>query len=230
MQDDDSHHRVFLIEELGSYVLELFTKAELGVEFGEALLKTLPIFDRREAEPFAKLSEVLSKARISDAVIERWLEENVVTGIKSYDDFLKTGLPPRFGKIIDRLSRQESKAPLDCDSYAPDEVIFTLPGQVSRSDIKAAIQADYRTFKVPVKCKSAGMDKQGKPIKIDNLSKWLFGVPGRRGELRVTDEDTYTEISLPVNTPVRACAIIAEALKHHKFSVKVDYEEVKRYL
>ena len=55
-----------------------------------------------------------------------------------------------------------------------------------------------------------GTSKDGKKIIVNNLSKWLFGVPGAKGNLTVTRSGDY--IQLPRNTPDEAIELIESVL------------------
>ena len=55
-----------------------------------------------------------------------------------------------------------------------------------------------------------GESKDGKKIIVNNLSKWLFGVPGARGNLTVTRAGGY--IQLPGNTPEDTVELIKTIL------------------
>lgn len=76
----------------------------------------------------------------------------------------------------------------------------------NRGTIKSKIQADGRCFSTRVKTDMVGESKEGKKIPVNNLSKWLFGVPGARGNLTITRAGDY--IQLPGNTPDEAIELI----------------------
>lgn len=81
----------------------------------------------------------------------------------------------------------------------------------NRGTIKSKIQADGRCFSTRVKTDMVGESKEGKKIAVNNLSKWLFGVPGARGNLTITRAGDY--IQLPSNTPDEAVELIETILK-----------------
>ena len=81
----------------------------------------------------------------------------------------------------------------------------------NRETIKSKIQADGRCFSTKIKTDMAGISKDGKKIPVNNLSKWLFGVPGARGYLTVTRCGDY--IQLPSNTPEEVVDLIEDVLK-----------------
>lgn len=81
----------------------------------------------------------------------------------------------------------------------------------NRSTIKSKIQTDRRCFFIRVKTDMVGKSKEGKKIVVDNLSKWLFGVPGARGNLTITRAGNY--IQLPGNTPDEAVELIESILQ-----------------
>ena len=80
----------------------------------------------------------------------------------------------------------------------------------NRGTIKSKIQADGRCFSTRVKTDMVGESKEGKKIAVNNLSKWLFGVPGVRGNLTITRAGDY--IQLPGNTPDEAVELIETIL------------------
>lgn len=55
-----------------------------------------------------------------------------------------------------------------------------------------------------------GKDKDGKPIVVDNLKDWLFGVPGAHGNLQMMGSAAVT---LPPQTPEFAVNLIENAFK-----------------
>ena len=81
----------------------------------------------------------------------------------------------------------------------------------NRGTIKSKIQADGRCFSTRVKTDMVGKSKEGKKIVVNNLSKWLFGVPGARGNLTITRAGDY--IQLPGNTPDEAVELIESILQ-----------------
>lgn len=80
----------------------------------------------------------------------------------------------------------------------------------NRTTIKSKIQADGRCFSTRVKTDMVGKSKDGKKIVVNNLSKWLFGVPGAKGNLTITRMGNY--IQLPGNTPDEVIELIEAIL------------------
>ena len=70
-------------------------------------------------------------------------------------------------------------------------------GVNSREELKNLLKSDSRLFKKALTC--AKGEKDGKIIPIDNISKWLFGVPNQKGFLFYREE--YNRVYLPRNTP-----------------------------
>lgn len=83
----------------------------------------------------------------------------------------------------------------------------------TRQTIKEKIQQDGRCFSTKIKTDMVGKSKEGKKIPVNNLSKWLFGVPGAKGQL-IVQRDGY--ICLPKNTPTEVEKIIEESLAGRK--------------
>lgn len=55
-----------------------------------------------------------------------------------------------------------------------------------------------------------GRDKKGKPIVVDNLKDWLFGVPGAHGNLQMEGSST---VILPPQTPDFAVRLIEDTFR-----------------
>ncbi len=81
----------------------------------------------------------------------------------------------------------------------------------NRGTIKSKIQADGRCFSTRIKTDMVGESNEGKKIAVNNLSKWLFGVPGTKGYLTITRAGDY--IQLPGNTPDEAVELIETILR-----------------
>lgn len=77
-----------------------------------------------------------------------------------------------------------------------------------RATIKEAVRRDGRCFRIHVDCDVEGESKDGKPIPIDNLSKWLFGVPGQKGHIWVGEHGIY----LPEATPQECIDLLKEVV------------------
>lgn len=89
----------------------------------------------------------------------------------------------------------------------------------NRASIKEKIQKDGRCFSTRVKTDLEGVSKDGKKIPINNLSKWLFGVPGARGHLTVTKAGDC--VQLPSNTPDETVELIKGILKERKIEDEI---------
>lgn len=92
----------------------------------------------------------------------------------------------------------------------------------NRASIKKKIQDDGTCFRTKIKTDMKGISQDGKEIKVDNLSKWLFGVPGRRGHLTINKQGNY--IQMPTNTPKEAVNLIEGVLKQSNRYEKNDNE------
>ena len=88
----------------------------------------------------------------------------------------------------------------------------------NRNTIKSKIQADGRCFRTKIKTDMTGESKEGKKIIVDNLSKWLFGVPGARGNLTITKAGDC--IQLPGSTPDVAIELIENVLQERSVDEK----------
>jgi hypothetical protein len=52
-------------------------------------------------------------------------------------------------------------------------------------------------YDLPVETWQVGQDKQGQEIKINTLGRWLFGVPGYSGHLRIAATGKQVTIHFP---------------------------------
>ena len=43
-------------------------------------------------------------------------------------------------------------------------------------------------YNEPIECHAEGRDDQGHPIQVNTLGRWLFGVPGYKGHVRVVPD------------------------------------------
>lgn len=92
--------------------------------------------------------------------------------------------------------------------------IYIGDSNLDREAIKKKIQSDGKCFSIKLKTDLTGTGKNEKPIAIDNLSKWLFGVPKAKGHLTITKNGNY--IQLPSNTPDEAVDLIKDVLIERK--------------
>ena len=51
-----------------------------------------------------------------------------------------------------------------------------------------------------ITCEDIGKDSEGNEIKVDTIGRWLFGVPGCDGHIRVTSEDKMLKVYYPKNS------------------------------
>ncbi len=56
------------------------------------------------------------------------------------------------------------------------------------------------TYNKKIACDDVGKDGDGNEIKVDTVGRWLFGVPGYDGHIRVTPDDEMTRIYYPANS------------------------------
>ena len=52
-----------------------------------------------------------------------------------------------------------------------------------------------------VKCEAKGESKDGKKIAVDTVGRWLFGVPGYDGHIRIVPSDNKVQIYYPKESP-----------------------------
>lgn len=68
---------------------------------------------------------------------------------------------------------------------------------------KVFLQEQGRTlpsYNEKIACDDVGKDTDGNEIKIHTVGRWLFGVPGYDGHIRVTSDDEMTRIYYPANS------------------------------
>lgn len=53
----------------------------------------------------------------------------------------------------------------------------------------------------PVKCDASGQSKDGKEIAVDTVGRWLFGVPGYEGHIRIVAADDKVSLYYPKESP-----------------------------
>lgn len=78
----------------------------------------------------------------------------------------------------------------------------------SREELKSKLKEDSRIYEKVLT--AAEGEKDGNKIPINNISKWLFGVPGKRGYLYFNPR--RNDIYLPSNTPSKVIDIILDIL------------------
>jgi len=52
-----------------------------------------------------------------------------------------------------------------------------------------------------ISCKASGVDDEGKKIAVNTVGRWLFGVPGFQGHVRIVPEDSTVTIYYPEQAP-----------------------------
>lgn len=68
-------------------------------------------------------------------------------------------------------------------------------------------------YHFPIQVDIKGRSNTGQPIPIDKVGKWLFGVPGYMGHVRVSNwEGTDCKVEFPADSPTEVHALI-EAIK-----------------
>lgn len=96
---------------------------------------------------------------------------------------------PDLSKEITAWIEEREAQPYECEFHprycACQPVIVRKP--ITRNGLKTILRKDTRIFH-PVTCNESGL-KNGEIIPINNLSRWLFGVPGHRGALSIKDFD-----------------------------------------
>lgn len=53
----------------------------------------------------------------------------------------------------------------------------------------------------PIECNANGQDKEGKKILVNSVGRWLFGVPGHNGHIRVAPANDKVLLYYPKKSP-----------------------------
>lgn len=83
------------------------------------------------------------------------------------------------------------------------------------------IQEKARTlsqYDQSIKCDASGQDDKGKKIAIDTVGRWLFGVPGYSGHIRVVPADDRILLYYPKNSP----KVVHELLSSLKEMIEIN--------
>ena len=92
---------------------------------------------------------------------------------------------------------------------------ITIPKKVSKTGnvrdlLKQEILKQGIAKRTKIRTDMTGRDKKGKPIVVDNLKDWLFGVPGAHGNLQMEGSST---VILPPQTPDFAVRLIEDTFR-----------------
>lgn len=52
-----------------------------------------------------------------------------------------------------------------------------------------------------IECSARGTDKEGKTIGVNTLGRWLFGLPGYQGNIRIVPEGSAVALYYPKESP-----------------------------
>ena len=92
---------------------------------------------------------------------------------------------------------------------------IAIPKKVAKTDnarnvLKQEILKQGIAKRTKIRTDMTGRDRAGKPIVVDNLKDWLFGVPGAAGNLQMEGISTVT---LPPQTPEFAVKLIEDTFR-----------------
>ncbi len=92
---------------------------------------------------------------------------------------------------------------------------ITIPKKVAKTGnvrdlLKQEILKQCIAKRTKIRTDMTGRDKNGKPILVDNLKDWLFGVPGAHGNLQMEGAST---VILPPQTPDFAVRLIEDTFR-----------------
>lgn len=187
--------------------------------------KIIDNLDTTEEFRYGYLSENDKFAKVMETMVKSFnITENDF--VRLYTKCLNNGyskdtIMDVLNRYITEEKREEFIQKIERSNIYPNPKYFWLTSNsieriqidrgMDRTNIKSKIQADGRCFSTKITTDMVGEGKDGKKIPVNNLSKWLFGVPGARGNLTITKSGNY--IQLPGNTPKEAVRIIEESIK-----------------
>lgn len=87
--------------------------------------------------------------------------------------------------------------PLDMlvDIQAPKPLGVTAKVFISEAARKLSL------YDQPIKCGAKGKDSKGKKIAVNTVGRWLFGVPGYEGRIRVVPANDKVFLHYPKKSP-----------------------------
>ena len=132
------------------------------------------------------------------------------------------------GRFIDKEERKKAKEEILRNAFYPSPKgdwqkssiqgkpykisRITIPKKVSKTGnvrdlLKQEILKQGIAKRTKIRTDMTGRDKNGKPIVVDNLKDWLFGVPGAHGNLQM---EGTSAVILPPQTPDFAVKLIED--------------------
>lgn len=75
-------------------------------------------------------------------------------------------------------------------------------------------------YNQPVECEAVGIDSDENKIQVDTLGRWLFGVPGYQGHLRIVAGEEIITIYYPSDSP----KIVEEFLRNLKEAIESSHK------
>jgi len=105
--------------------------------------------------------------------------------------------------------------PLDMqvDIQAPKPLGVTAPFFIQHHAIQLPV------YNQPIKCDAKGQDSKGKKIVVNTVGRWLFGVPGYGGHVRVVPANDKVLLYYPKESPKVVHELVA-SLKEAVETVK----------
>jgi hypothetical protein len=87
--------------------------------------------------------------------------------------------------------------------------------------VTAKVLIHERARKLPlynekIKCDVKGQDKNGKKIAVNTIGRWLFGVPGYEGHIRISSVDDIVSVYYPK----KSLKVVNELINSIKDSVE----------
>lgn len=211
-EDDNTERKNEVFKLLSEYsnTTSLFSKLDLATknETKKLIIDNLDLNENVQKDPYKIGQEILKTLTSS-------FDMRVEDFISIYMKLINCGatkdiLTRNINEVLPENQKEQFNNTIEKSNIHPSPKYFWLKDcnlqriyigdlKLDRQAIKKKIQDDGKCFSTKLKTDLTGTGKDGKPIAINNLSKWLFGVPGTRGYLTITKNGNY--IQLPSNTP-----------------------------
>ena len=224
IKEDKKYEGIFeiMIDYLNSS--ELFSKLTPNVKelSKKIMIENFDVIEQLQKSPvgynskFSKVMDIMAESfEITEEDMKNIYEKCLNNGAN------KEAIINELREYIPKEKRNDFQGKIENANIYPNPKYFWLTDKnlkririkkgENRNTIKSKIQSDGRCFSTKMKTDMEGESKDGKKIVVNNLSKWLFGVPGARGHLTITKAGDY--IQLPGNTPEEAVKLIEDILE-----------------
>lgn len=203
---------------------ELFSRLTPNIKelSKKIMIENLDVIEKLQKAPINRYSKFSQVMNVMSEAFEITEEDMKNIYMKCLNNGVsKEEIINELKQYIPEADREEFKKKIENSNIYPNPKYFWLTDKnlkrigikrgENRNTIKSKIQADGKCFSTKIKTDMVGESKDGKKVVVNNLSKWLFGVPGARGNLTITKAGDY--IQLPGNTPEEAVKLIENILE-----------------